>query len=404
MARISEIEFSGADEIEIALTQAEYDAMIAADGTASAIEYTVQQYDLVVGGGSAEFQVSEETNANSSVTFDASSTWTFDPETAEWVTAAPIATNGAQATNFLPNTTGTATNGYDSLGLYSSQSGTDTPIQMMSISVDGVPATTATISDGPMAGGSATIEHYDWDALAQPSGFNYLEFNQPNPTDPVFSMGDGFGTDSGVCFAAGTLITTDQGEKPVEDLCIGDQVLTLDHGYKTIKWIGCSRHTAATLARKPNLRPIVIKNGALGLNLPVGDLVVSRQHRVLVQSIIAERMFAQREILVAACALLPLDGVDIVEAQADVAYFHVMCEQHEILQSNGAWTESLYAGKESLKSISPEARQELYDIMPELVDFDSLGTPAPARLIVEGHKRNKLVERHVQNRKPMTVQ
>jgi diaminopimelate epimerase len=60
MARISELEFSGVDEVGVSLTQAEYTAMMAASGTASEIEYTVQQYDVPVSGGTTEFEVSSE--------------------------------------------------------------------------------------------------------------------------------------------------------------------------------------------------------------------------------------------------------------------------------------------------------------------------------------------------------
>ena len=400
MPRISELEFSGDDQVEIALTPAEFEALIAASTTGSPIEYTVQQYDLVVDGGSAEFQVNEPSSALSNITFDAASDWTFDADANEYVASAPFGPNFNADTNFNPFETGTGTEGFDSLGLFSTQDGVDTPIQMIAISDDGDPGVTATIADGPLAGETdPVIEFYEFD---QPiGGFNHIEWNQPDPTNPVFSMGEGLGTDSGVCFVAGTLITTDQGEKPVEELSVGDQVLTIDHGYKEIKWIGCSRHTAATLAEKPNLRPIAIKQGTLGPNSPATDLLVSRQHRVLIQSAIAERMFEQREVLVAACALLPVDGVEAVNPEADVAYYHVMCDQHEILQSNGAWTESLYAGKEALKAISAEARQELYELMPELTDFDHLATSA--RTIVEGPKRKKLVKRHVQNSRPMAM-
>lgn len=48
------------------------------------------------------------------------------------------------------------------------------------------------------------------------------------------------GTDlnSPVCFAAGTLIDTPQGAKPIETLRIGDEVLTKDSGAQKIVWIG----------------------------------------------------------------------------------------------------------------------------------------------------------------------
>ena len=47
-----------------------------------------------------------------------------------------------------------------------------------------------------------------------------------------------------VCFTRGTLIKTNQGERPIEDLAAGDMVLTMDHGYQPIRWIGSSKRAA----------------------------------------------------------------------------------------------------------------------------------------------------------------
>ena len=47
-----------------------------------------------------------------------------------------------------------------------------------------------------------------------------------------------------VCFTRGTLIKTNQGERPIEDLVAGDMVLTMDHGYQPICWIGSSKGAA----------------------------------------------------------------------------------------------------------------------------------------------------------------
>ena len=49
--------------------------------------------------------------------------------------------------------------------------------------------------------------------------------------------------------------------------------------------------------------------GALGNGLPRRDLLVSRQHRMLVRSSIAGRMFGDKEVLVAAHHLTALPGV-----------------------------------------------------------------------------------------------
>lgn len=41
----------------------------------------------------------------------------------------------------------------------------------------------------------------------------------------------------GVCFTLGTLIDTDRGPVPIEELSVGDRVATLDHGFQPIRWV-----------------------------------------------------------------------------------------------------------------------------------------------------------------------
>ena len=78
------------------------------------------------------------------------------------------------------------------------------------------------------------------------------------------------------CFTRGTLITTDKGEVAIEDLRAGDMVLTMDAGYQAIQWIGSKKVSGHQMGTNPKLRPIRISAGAMGLNLPQQDLVVSR--------------------------------------------------------------------------------------------------------------------------------
>ncbi|KIC51411.1 hemolysin [Tateyamaria sp. ANG-S1] len=203
-----------------------------------------------------------------------------------------------------------------------------------------------------------------------------------------------------VCFAKGTLIKTINGERLIEDLQIGDRVLTMDNGYQRVQWIGGTQVPADTLSENPKLRPIRIRAGALGSGLPASDLTVSRQHRVLVRSTIAIRMFDTDEVLIPAIKLLDIDGIDIVDDLHDVAYFHMLFDHHEIVFSNGAPTESLYTGPEALKSVSPDAQQEIAALFPEILDPDY--APTSARFIPEKGKQMKnLVQRHQKNSKDL---
>ena len=200
------------------------------------------------------------------------------------------------------------------------------------------------------------------------------------------------------CFARGTRIMTRDGERTIEVLRTGDMLHTRDNGLQPIRWIGSRKLSAAELQAFPNLRPIRIRAGALGKNLPVSDLTVSPQHRVLVRSKIAQRMFDTDEVLVAAKHLLECDGIEILDAATEVEYFHILFDRHEVIVSNGAETESLYTGEQALKSLSPAAREEIFSLFPELQCQDQETTRPSARLLVPGRMGRQLAKRHSKNR------
>ncbi|SNS67414.1 Ig-like domain-containing protein [Antarctobacter heliothermus] len=187
------------------------------------------------------------------------------------------------------------------------------------------------------------------------------------------------------CFTPGTLIATPQGERLVEDLEVGDRVITRDNGIQEIKWVGRKDLTGFDLARKPHFKPILIQQGALGNNLPEHDMLVSPNHRVLVANDKTALYFEEREVLVAAKHLTGLDGVDEVEANG-VAYIHVMFEGHEVILSNGAWTESFQPGDYSLKGIGNAQRQEILELFPELEHAEGLKAYASARRSLKKHE------------------
>ncbi len=198
------------------------------------------------------------------------------------------------------------------------------------------------------------------------------------------------------CFCAGTLIDTPRGPVAVEALQPGDLVLTRDNGARALRWIGRRVLDAAELASQPKLRPIRIRAGALSAGIPHSDLMVSPQHRVLVRSSIAQRMFGAAEVLVAARQLLALDGIEQVDADS-VEYVHILFDGHEVVTSNGALTESLYTGPEAMQAVGDAARAEILTIFPELRD-----TPAAAaRPLVTGAQARQLAQRHMRNAKAL---
>lgn len=204
-----------------------------------------------------------------------------------------------------------------------------------------------------------------------------------------------------MCFLKETLVSTTSSRSVlIEDLEEHDAVLTHDGTIATIRWIGSRRFDAVDLAANPKLRPVRIRAGALGAGTPEQDLWVSRQHRVLVRSMIAQRMFGTDEVLVPAIMLVGLEGIDVDTDLEDVEYYHILFDKHEVICSNGAWTESLFTGPEALKAVSPEARKEIEAIFPAICEPDF--APEPARHIPQTGKLIKeLVGRHTKNNKPL---
>ncbi|QDC09587.1 type I secretion protein [Oceanicola sp. D3] len=188
------------------------------------------------------------------------------------------------------------------------------------------------------------------------------------------------------CFTPGTRIATARGEVLVEDLHPGDMVMTRDHGMQPIRWIGRRDLSAADLLLRPALRPIRIAKSALGANFPERDMLVSPQHRVLVASDRAALYFEEREVLVAAKHLMNGEGIAEAQDVASVTYIHFMFDQHEVVLSDGAWTESFQPGDYTLEGLDSEQREELLSLFPELKEKEGREGYTAARRSLKRHE------------------
>lgn len=169
------------------------------------------------------------------------------------------------------------------------------------------------------------------------------------------------------CFTPDTLIATLRGQVRTADLKQGDKVVTRDNGLQEIRWIGRKSFDGKELVRNRHLQPVRIKAGALGGGLPEKDMLVSPNHRVLVASDVMRGLTGERETLAAAKLLLNHPGIHQISPMR-VDYIHFMCDRHEVVLSDGSWTESFQPGDYSLRGLDAEQREELFAIFPELRD------------------------------------
>lgn len=254
---------------------------------------------------------------------------------------------------------------------------------------DGNPIEIVALRFNPPGSGLTTTAYTLTGPIPEGTTFTITGFtnNPVNQNAPEFA--------SLICFASGTLIRTGDGTRlAIEELAVGDLVQTMDHGPQPIRWIGGRTLSAAELSKYLNLRPIRIAAGAFAPGVPAQELTVSPQHRLLLSSKIAGRMFGTPEILVHAKHLLGLPGVCVAEEVDQITYVHLMCDDHEIIEANGTLAETLYTGTEAMKAMSSSAVQEIEAIFGDLPYLDRpLARPTP-----KGKLSRKLIERHVKNR------
>ncbi len=130
------------------------------------------------------------------------------------------------------------------------------------------------------------------------------------------------------CFAAGTGIATAEGPAAVETLRAGDLVLTASGAVRPLIWVG---HRTIRPAEHPSpalIWPIRIRAGALAEGVPSADLLLSPDHALLIDG-----------LLVPAHALVNGDSI-LQEQVAEVSYWHLELETHDILLAHATPAES----------------------------------------------------------------
>lgn len=200
------------------------------------------------------------------------------------------------------------------------------------------------------------------------------------------------------CFCAGTRIDTADGPRLVEALRPGDLVLTADEGPQPVKLNLKSRVQLSGLYAPETLRPIRIRKGALGEGLPRRDLLVSRQHRMVVRSRVAHRMFGSDEVLISAIRLVGQAEIEVDHTVQAVTYHHLVFDKHQIVFAEGAPSESFYPGDEAMRALPDEARAEFATLFPGFrIRDDSWSF---ARHVPKRQRQKRLVARHDKNAKP----
>ena len=176
------------------------------------------------------------------------------------------------------------------------------------------------------------------------------------------------------CFCAGTVIATPSGHRAVDSLSVGDSVLNEAGDGCQILWIGKSRIGLTELRSNPKLAPIRIPADAFGRGGPTADLFVSPQHRIVIESPLAELLFGEPRVLAAAKHLVGMFAETVMPSTA-VEYVHLLTERHEIVLSNGLPTETFQPASRTIDVMIPTARKALESVLSVLGRDDMFSRP-----------------------------
>ncbi|GBQ83906.1 hypothetical protein AA14337_2709 [Acetobacter malorum DSM 14337] len=169
------------------------------------------------------------------------------------------------------------------------------------------------------------------DGVTLPEGLFYVDQGD-NPLKITY---DGQNTYIGVCFLAGSMIRTPEGDQAVESIQIGDEVITFD--WKSNKdivspvvWVGKAHMTV-----RPDLPddeagyPVSVLKNAVAEGVPYKDMLITAEH-----CLFFENRFVPVRMLV--------NGVSIFYDKSIMSYdyYHVETEHHSVITADGMLTES----------------------------------------------------------------
>ena len=219
------------------------------------------------------------------------------------------------------------------------------------------------------------------DGDAETNMFSYTIEDELGNTDTAFVT-----INTTPCFVAGTLIRTPSGLRRVEDLRVGDRVVTRDNGAQVLRWVGATRRVAVG----PDA-PIIFERNAIGDH---GAVAFSPNHRVLVKSPHVAMLFEGDEMLVKAAHLVNEKTIRQQTGSGVVTYCHLLFDRHEIIFANGLESESYHPGAETLGSFDNSTKQELFDLFPELETGDYGPIARPCLRAHEGRLLSQVYALH----------
>jgi Hint domain len=169
----------------------------------------------------------------------------------------------------------------------------------------------------------------DWAAAVTDDSYGYSDQGHASlvTTTDLQEM-NVLGYDLVACYLPDTRIATPAGEVPVQNLAVGDRVLTHGGEARSIVWIGQGK-ALATRGRRNAATPVIVRKGALGDNVPNRDLRITKGHALYLDGVLIPVEF-----------LVNHRSIVWDDRAQEVTVYHVELAVHGVLLANGAPAES----------------------------------------------------------------
>ena len=135
------------------------------------------------------------------------------------------------------------------------------------------------------------------------------------------------------CLLKGTKISTPSGDRPVQELQIGDEVQTIA-GRRTIKWIGYNKFTKEEgRAWQDIVMPVRVARFAIDDHTPHSDLYLSPWHCIFFNEALIPVMYLINEASIAQGTPSDMSAIE---------YYHIDLDTHAVIYEEGALVESFF--------------------------------------------------------------
>lgn len=185
--------------------------------------------------------------------------------------------------------------------------------------------------------------------LSHRTAYSIIGINMDNPAQKFAQV-------ACVSFSRGTHITLASGaQRPIEDIKIGDRVLTRDDGPQEVRWIGQS-----TVRAVGEFAPICIKAGTLNNE---HDLILSPDHRLFIYQRSDALGAGRSELMVKARHLVNGDSVTVRDG-GFVDYFQLLFDGHQMIYAEGIAAESMLIDSRTKPVLPADLSESLGDVIP----------------------------------------